>query len=540
MALNDNEAALYALAERSQTPLWARDPVMYAVTLGSSVYNTDGSLPDTPFKVAEGEAPKLRASMPSQGDEIFRNIDEQVAGLETLAGDREAFISGLARVQSSIAAKEADFRKEAQTQAAIKTGVKDFEKALQDSIMMDRNTPEWVAQYGTADSDETIQARKNLIAAQNAAMGASDNFLRENPAYGAFRSYAETKLKGAEAMFVKGMDRQEKLEFQADVVMSGYMPEQRQALAEISGFQTPVEQWKFMEAQGNNKKFLQETISASPKELPVLALSGNPYARRLVEKKEGAVLGEAEAGRLLGELDKIVSDPVEANKKMVDFNANAGISKEKQKENADKAAKALLQATSGTASDKKEAAMFRMDLAKNYASYLAQTKFDSDMLALRGKSKERLPAFLDEASKDQKTGPLTKEKAIILAKQAPTVQEQQKRINQLVAYYGSAAETQNRSLLFKIEPLAPEKLRVEATMAGYGTLGKIGRFAIQEGTRALDVGKRQVDVLSGLANLPFNAAAEYAVAEDPLSLEPLRRGYLRGQPFGTKEGDWKK
>lgn len=466
MALNDNEAALYALAERSQTPLWARDPVMHAVTLGSSVYNTDGRLPDTPFKAAEGEAPKLRASIPPQRDEIFRNIDEQVAGLETLAGDREAFISGLARVQSSIAAKEADFRKEAQTQAAIKTGVKDFEKALQDSILMDRSTPQWVAQYGTADSDETIQARKNLIAAQNAAMGASDNFLRENPAYVAFRSYAETKLKGAEAMFVKDMDRKEKIEFQADVVMSGYMPEQRQALAEISGFQTPVEQWKFMEAQGGNKKFLQETISASPKELPVLALSGNPYARRLVERKEGAVLGEAEAGRLLAQMDKIVSDPVEANAAFNAYISKGGIPADKVKALKDKASKALLQATSGTASDKKEAAMFRMDLAQNFASFLAQTKFDSDMLALRGKSSTPLPQFLDEASKDPKTWPLTKEKAIILAKQAPTVQEQQARVNQLVAYYGSAAETQNRSLLFKIEPLAPEKLRVEATFSG--------------------------------------------------------------------------
>lgn len=439
----------------------------YTKTFAASPAAQTEKVPET--KIQPAPLPEASASL----FDLQKNIDEQVAALEAVAGDRNSFVSGLARIQSSIAAKEADFRKEAQTQAAIKTGVKDFEKALQDSIMMDRSTPEWVAQYGTADSDETIQARKNLIAAQNAALGASDNFLKENPAYVAFRTYAETKLKGAEAMFIKGMDRQEKLEFQADVVMSGYMPEQRQALAEISGFQTPVEQWKFMEAQGNNKKFLQETISASPKELPVLALSGNPYARRLVEKKEVAILGEAEAGRLFGELDKIIADPIEANKKMADFNANAGISKEKQKENADKAAKALLQATSGTASDKKEAAMFRMDLAQNFASYLAQTKFDSDMLALRGKSTAPLPQFLEEASKDPKTGPLTKEKAIILAKQAPTVQEQQARVNQLVAYYGSAAETQNRSLLFKIEPLAAEKLKVEAAFAGlFPTIGK--------------------------------------------------------------------
>lgn len=427
--------------------------------------------------------PRLRASQSIESVQpaapaFVAEVSKQLESLIPLMEDKDKFLPALAQVEASVAAKHSDFMRAATAEAYTKHNVMAFEKAVQDGIQQDDMAPGYRQKYGSADSDETLAARKALNSAKSQAEGSIPEILKGNPAYLSFDAYSKSRIDAVKTMFMKRLGKEEQIDLQAEIEMSGYMPEQRAALEAISGFTDPVQQWKFTQAQGKNKQFLLDAISSTPEHLALQTLGGNPYAERLVRQKEQRVLGAEEADKRLGMVARIVADPVVANKAFQELVATGGVPAARLEEYNKKATTALMQSSSTNKEEQKFAAAFRRDVAMQVASHTAQKAFDEDMLALRGKSKVPLPSFLEEASKDLKTGTISKEKALFLVKEAPSLELRKQRLQQLSEYYQSAADTQNESIFFKIQPLAPQKLLVEASLLGvFGQAAdKIGGF----------------------------------------------------------------
>lgn len=496
--MNPNERALYDLADRVNAPGYSVDPFLAAAALPQNVappvMKLTGKTADIERTFDEGAAadvgrgdnkvtgPVIFASPAvatnnaslATSQSILTNLGDQLrVAQEQFGNDPIRFAEEVAKIESSVVAKKADFFKEAQAQAYVTYGVPDLEKNLAVNKQKD-NAPWFRQKYGMVDSDETIAAQTKLAAMKNAADGSIRESLLSNQIYQHLDAYHKTFAKLAEGTLASSVNRQEQMRTQAAMEYSSYTVEERDLLDKAIGNSTKDPSMAFSRIRlmsPDKKKALNEVVIGGHKSVPQLALAGNPFAQNVAMTTETEVFGDrAVAEKKISEIVNISSSNDAAMKALAAMGAP---------KDAMAAASAVLgpaaKVTGKAATE--DAARYRQKIALEYAAIQTQRNFDSDVLSLR--SDLPLPVFLQAARGDPKqnpTGKINIDAAIAIAMRAPTIQEKQVNRDALVAFYGDAASRQNKSMFFKVNPLSAEKLQTKISLMGiFGqALSKVG------------------------------------------------------------------
>jgi len=403
------------------------------------------------------------ASLPGSMS-IISNLGDQLRQAQELySGDPIRFAEEVSKIESTVAAKKVDFFKEAQARAYVTYGIPDLERNL--AVNKEKDNAPWFRQkYGMVDSDETIAAQTKLAAMRNAADGSIRELLATNTAYQQLDTYHKTFAKLAEGSLNSSVNRQEKLRVEAAAEYASYTVEERDLLDKAVGNTTKDPAMVFARTRlmsPDQKKMLNSVIVGGHKAVPLLALSGNPFAQNVALATETEVFGDRTvAEKKLSEIAGIAASNELAMKTLVNMGAPKDVVA-----NAGSLLGPAAKVTGKAASE--DAARKRQEIATAYAAMQTQKTFDSDVLSL--KSDLPIPAFLQAARNDPKqnpTGKINIETASALAMKAPTMQERQANRDALVAFYGNAAERQNKSLFFKVHPLSAEKLQTKISLMG--------------------------------------------------------------------------
>lgn len=438
------------------------------------------------YAFAPPEAPKLKAAanvaVETPKQDFLASIETQLKDAMTIgANDPITSAKNLANVRGSIAAEDARFFKEAQTQAYAEYQIPRLMQALDQNIQMDRNTPSYVQRYGMADSDETAAVRRQLMTAKSAADASIQERLLGNEYYRSLKAKATSIESMIENQWKRGMERDAALEAKASEFYYSIPAEQKglfdKAIGNTSG-DPRVAMATFARLPAAEKQQLEKLMQSGEQGLALEALSGNRFAKNVLHKDETQVFGDKDQAALrLSKIEELSKDSKLSMAAFKEMKAAGFYGAGKAVEDKALAISSLLQtAGSGNKEQQQMAAQRRIEIAKDYASYKMNQEFNLDIPALRTKSTVPMPAWLEAASQRPEVGKIDKSKAIALANQAPNREEKQKRINELVEFYDSAVKTQNRSKLFNINALASEQLKAEAALSEVmsGFLGRAG------------------------------------------------------------------
>jgi len=426
------------------------------------------------------ESPKLKASVPTTSPtsvpaatDLLSSIDEQ---LKQAVAEPDAMKAAqhLSTVRGAIAAEDARFFKEAQATAYAEFGVQRLSETLQQNMQMDRATPAYYQKYGDADSDETAAVRKQLMTAKAAADGSIPERLKGNPTYTSLIAKAKTTEALITDTVTKGLSKEADLDRKAsefyysmpgdqkilfDKAIGNTDSDPRMAMANVARFARVP--WQMQQ--------LEQVLQGGERAVPSLALAGNIFAKKIALDAETKIFGDKEvAAKKLREVEKIAMDSNEAaaawKQLKMDKGFSARVGPEKIKAQDTAVSMMIAKAGSGGKQAQQEYASLRASIAEDFANIKAQTDFDGDILALRNDKGIQAPSWLAEAGKDPAVGKIDKVKAMALVNKAPTMQEKQSRMNQLVEFYGAAAERQQGSLFFRVNPLVKEQLKVEISL----------------------------------------------------------------------------
>ena len=484
--MNPNERALYELADRVNSPGYSIDPFLAASALPQNVappvMKLTGKIADIertfdegaardakrgdntvtgPILFASPQGAQTNMSLPGS-QEIIINLGNQLReAQEKYSNDPIRFAEEVSKIESTVAAKKVDFFKEAQARAFTTYGIPDLEKNLAANKEKD-NAPWFRQKYGMVDSDETIAAQTKLAAMKTAADGSIRESLLSNKTYQELDTYHKSFAKLAEGSLNSSINRQEKLRVEAAAEYASYTVEERDLLDKAVGNTTKDPAMVFARTRlmsPDQKKMLNSAIVGGHKAIPSLALSGNPFAQNVALATETEVFGDRTvAEKKISEIAGIAASNELAMKTLItmgaptDGVANAGSLLGPQSKVTGKAAS-------------EDAARKRQEIATAYAAMQTQKTFDSDVLSL--KSDMPVPAFLQAARNNpakNPTGKISLETASALAMRG-TPEEQKRNRDELVNFYGNAAEKQNKSLFFKVHPLSAEKLKVKIALS---------------------------------------------------------------------------
>lgn len=401
------------------------------------------------------------ASLPGSMS-IISNLGDQLRQAQELySGDPIRFAEEVSKIESTVAAKKVDFFKEAQARAYVTYGIPDLERNL--AVNKEKDNAPWFRQkYGMVDSDETIAAQTKLAAMRNAADGSIRESLLSNKTYQELDTYHKTFAKLAEGSLNSSINRQEKLRVEAAAEYASYTVEERDLLDKAVGNTTKDPAMVFARTRlmsPDQKKMLNSVIVGGHKAVPLLALSGNPFAQNVALATETEIFGDRTiAEKKISEIAGIAASNELAMKTLVNMGAPKDVIA-----NAGSLLGPAAKVTGKAASE--DAAKKRQEIATAYAAMQTQKTFDSDVLSL--KSDLPIPAFLQAARNNpakNPTGKISLGTASALAMRG-TPEEQKRNRDELVAFYGNAAEKQNKSLFFKVHPLSAEKLKVKIALS---------------------------------------------------------------------------
>lgn len=484
--MNPNERALYELADRVNSPGYSIDPFLAASALPQNVappvMKLTGKIADIertfdegaardakrgdntvtgPILFASPQGAQTNMSLPGS-QEIIINLGNQLReAQEKYSNDPIRFAEEVSKIESTVAAKKVDFFKEAQARAFTTYGIPDLEKNLAANKEKD-NAPWFRQKYGMVDSDETIAAQTKLAAMKTAADGSIRESLLSNKTYQELDTYHKSFAKLAEGSLNSSINRQEKLRVEAAAEYASYTVEERDLLDKAVGNTTKDPAMVFARTRlmsPDQKKMLNSAIVGGHKAIPSLALSGNPFAQNVALATETEVFGDRTvAEKKISEIAGIAASNELAMKTLINMGAPKDVVA-----NAGSLLGPQAKVTGKAASE--DAARKRQEIATAYAAMQTQKTFDSDVLSL--KSDMPVPAFLQAARNNpakNPTGKISLETASALAMRG-TPEEQKRNRDELVNFYGNAAEKQNKSLFFKVHPLSAEKLKVKIALS---------------------------------------------------------------------------
>ncbi len=426
------------------------------------------------YAFAPPEAPRLKASasvaVETPKQDFLASIETQLKdAMEIGATDPMTSAKNLANVRGSIAAEDAKFFKEAQSQAYAEYQIPRLQQALEQNVQMDRSTPAYVQKYGMADSDETAAVRRSLMTAKSAADASINERLLGNEYYRSLKAKASSLEAMIESQWRKSMDRDAKLEAEASELYYSIPAEQKglldKAIGNVSG-DPRMALATFARMPAAETRQLEKMMQVGEQGLALEALSGNRFAKTVLHKDEAQVFGDKDQAALrLSKIEEIAKDSKLALAAFKEMKASGLYGQGKAVEDKALSTSSLMQAAgSGNKEQQQLASQKRVEIAKDYAAYKMNQEFNSDIPALRTKSTVPMPAWLEAASQRPEVGKIDKSKAIALANQASNREEKQKRIQELVEFYDSAVKTQNRSKLFNVNALASEQLKAEASL----------------------------------------------------------------------------
>jgi hypothetical protein len=505
MSLSTYDQELLSLAQDNSEP-----STSFFTEEGRKILPTKADVMREAFKPAPVRqiAPSTAARETPSGANFMANLDTQMAELGALKDDPEAYAKKLAMTEASVAAKATDFYNQAQATAAAKYGIPDLENQIRQLKMREQSTPAYVLKYGNIDSDEVVAAKKNLMAARNAADGAIPEILKGNPAFASLQTYATTLIDFSKRNQQREMDKLGDMERRALDTLSGFSTDQREKLAALSGFDDPRQQYQFLKGNQKNIEQVQIALSAeSPQEVAALALTGNKYAAQLAFNNEKRVLG-ADARPKMQTLERIVADPNAMQAAFTEMK-NAGAFGPNVKE-WEKKMSAAVAGLSGDKEAQRASAFTRQEVAKEYGKFIAEKEFTTDLLGLQNRSKVPPPAWLQAAASDVKVsgnGKISFDQAIALANQADTLEQKKARGQELLSYYTEAVKKQNDSTLFPVRPFLVEQMKAKLTMEASGM--NIAK-AIAMPFKAIGTGIGEAANMAGLAigataRLPYEA-----------------------------------
>lgn len=211
---------------------------------------------------------------------------------------------------------------------------------------------------------------------------------------------------------------------------------------------------------------MAELMQGGEKAIPSLALKGNIFAQKVLLDNEAAIFGGKEAAvAKISKLNDILQNNQVAAAAYTDLKnaGKLGTGPEVEKQAAD--LKTLLAAGEAAGKENKQAAALRrVEIAQLVAKHTAEKDFNSDIIGLRTKSSMPVPVWLQQAADASPGAKISKTDAIRLAQAAPSMEERRIRLAELVAFYDGAVQTQNKSLLFGVSPLASDQLKAEASL----------------------------------------------------------------------------
>lgn len=406
---------------------------------------------------------------PVQGlmDEINSKLKDASEVTDTLKA-----ASLIGDVKGAIAREAAKFQKETRSIAAAEFGVPSLEATLQNSVLLDDQSPGYRQKYGTADSDETAKVRSQLMQAKAAADSSINERLAGNSNYQELMN----KAKATETMLThrisKNIDIDTKRQLEAEEFYYTRPPEQRKLMDEILGNtqgdpRVAAANMKVLQANPEMKKQFSQVLENPETLIPSLALSGNVFAKRVLLERESKVAGPEVAQKKLKQLEDISKDNIAALSVFSEMKAAGAYPKGAEFEALEKRLKTSLGPAGGTSKQDQEiAAQARRDIAVKAARYITEKEFNSDIMALRNKASFPPPDWLQAAAASGKVGKIDKGAAIALVNMAPTVEERRIRQAELTAYYDSAVKQQNTSMIFQVSPLSTEQMKAEITLSG--------------------------------------------------------------------------
>lgn len=221
----------------------------------------------------------------------------------------DAAIGHFANIQQEIALQQTKMQGEAIKFAEAQFGIPDLNAQLQQSLIADKNSPSWYP--GIGDSPVTTRIRQAIQSASNDVQITASNYLKANTS---FTSLSVTS-KSAEMAFKNNEirnNRKEALTDRADlnkankeeaalqkrVQLGASLPMSAQArlmvidptLANTSGDDQLARVGDIV-ARSSRDKAMETYLSVPENELPIIAISGNNYA------KTALMAAEVKAGR---------------------------------------------------------------------------------------------------------------------------------------------------------------------------------------------------------------------------------------------------
>lgn len=457
---------------------------------------------------------------------LMSTIDEKLKQVNNAQDSMEA-IKGLAEIRGAIAAEDSRFTKQAASAAYAEFSVPMLEATLQQNIQLDNAAPGYRAKFGMADSKQTEDVRNQLLRAKSAADASIPKRLLTNAAYTELMAKAKAVDSMAEHVNNRLRNRESDLDQKAADFYYNKSPEALKLFNEA----TDNEAGDPRKAMANMRDIyshphLKEQLSAleigGEAALPKLVASGNPFAKRVALKREISVFGDAEVtAKKLAEVEKTGSDSADALMKFKIMKAAGSYGTGEDIKALESSYNKFLGVAAGnTKADQEKASLARADIAVKYARFSAERDFNSNIPALRHKSSIPIPDWLDAASKDPTIGKIDKTTAISLANSAPTSEGRKARLTELTKFYESAVITQNKSLLFQVNPLSVEQLKAEGAMSYanivWKDVNKIGRAI---GTVASDA--------ASIAQFPASLLYEVGQSEPGTSLEDLNARFKK-------------
>lgn len=167
---------------------------------------TQWSLSDTgTFEVTNvSPSPSVNIEPQKEEDNFLQRMREEMAKIDEMpAEDRLGAIAQLNGSANSFLASR--------RQALIQLSEQEFQvaslqKTLEENIQMDRNTPEYFAKYGTADSDETAAVRQQLQVALANSRASAQQRMMSDPAIAQVEGEL-TPFLSAQSQFVANAGR---------------------------------------------------------------------------------------------------------------------------------------------------------------------------------------------------------------------------------------------------------------------------------------------------------------------------------------------
>lgn len=285
-----------------------------------------------------------------------------------------------ATLRTSLATESARLEAAADTFAENKLGIPRMKQMLQAAEVLDSQRPGYMP--GIGDSENTQAIRKQLYAAQTAARGEAQNWLKSNLSAAQLRAAAENasaeitrieKLSAVEAnRAATSAQRREDRAFLAEQKAAeqydSLAPSQKLIMARMNPElaakpNNHQEMVNYFERQLKTDPDFKTVIVADPADLPMLAISGNKLARQLVVQEESSL-----TGRPADEIDREIKEAQTFGKKpeAVDAwieNAISAVKTNKVQARKDKRAEYELFSMDKTAAGKAKFAEIQADIA---------------------------------------------------------------------------------------------------------------------------------------------------------------------------------